>query len=49
MRRVGDGFLYEKSGFFRAGKTEPMWNYAGEDHWLLLSFVGLGLPALASA
>ena len=24
--------FYEKCGFTRAGKTEPMWIYAGEDH-----------------
>jgi predicted N-acetyltransferase YhbS len=24
--------FYEKSGFVRAGKTEPMWIYAGHDH-----------------
>lgn len=24
--------FYEKLGFTRAGKTEPMWIYAGDDH-----------------
>lgn len=24
--------FYEKCGFTRAGKTEPMWIYAGDDH-----------------
>jgi GNAT superfamily N-acetyltransferase len=24
--------FYQKSGFSRAGKTEPMWIYAGHDH-----------------
>ncbi|NEQ42284.1 MAG: GNAT family N-acetyltransferase [Leptolyngbya sp. SIOISBB] len=24
--------FYEKCGFERAGKTEPMWIYAGDDH-----------------
>jgi GNAT superfamily N-acetyltransferase len=24
--------FYEKCGFTRAGKTEPMWLYAGDDH-----------------
>ena len=24
--------LYEKCGFVRAGKTEPMWIYTGDDH-----------------
>lgn len=24
--------FYRKSGFSRAGKTEPMWIYAGRDH-----------------
>lgn len=24
--------FYEKCGFTRAGKTEPMWIYSGEDH-----------------
>ncbi len=24
--------FYEKCGFTRAGKTEPMWMYAGDDH-----------------
>ncbi len=24
--------FYEKCGFVRAGKTEPMWIYAGQDH-----------------
>jgi GNAT superfamily N-acetyltransferase len=32
---VADGraiSFYEKCGFTRAGKTEPMWIYAGQDH-----------------
>jgi hypothetical protein len=24
--------FYRKCGFVRAGKTEPMWIYAGHDH-----------------
>jgi ribosomal protein S18 acetylase RimI-like enzyme len=24
--------FYEKCGFKRAGKTKPMWIYAGDDH-----------------
>ena len=24
--------FYKKLGFTRAGKTEPMWIYAGQDH-----------------
>ncbi len=24
--------FYKKCGFARAGKTEPMWIYAGQDH-----------------
>jgi ribosomal protein S18 acetylase RimI-like enzyme len=33
--RVSDGRaidFYRKCGFTRAGKTEPMWIYAGQDH-----------------